>query len=375
MFFIEKLLEFCNLNKRKRHKTFHSVLQFEQEAKKILPLNIYNFFAGGAGEELSLKENIAIFDRLKLVPRVLKEINSCNLSTQLLGQDISFPVLIAPMAFQSLAHKQGEISVAKATSSHNTIMTVSTLSTNSLKDIKEASSISPWFQVYIYKDREITKNLIKQADKLNYGAIVLTVDTPFYAKRMRELQNPILFRSHSQVINLVEAGLNLHNIHPATLPQYLSSLLEPNIGWKDIEWIRSFTSLPIILKGILHPEDTQIAIDHDIQGIILSNHGGRQLDTAITALESLLLTKKNTKNEIDIIIDGGIRKGVDILKALSLGAKAVMLGRPIIWGLTVNGEEGTYQVLDILKKELYMAMMLSGLNSVKSCNKKILFDS
>jgi isopentenyl diphosphate isomerase/L-lactate dehydrogenase-like FMN-dependent dehydrogenase len=372
MHFIGKLLELCNFDRRKKHKDFYSVFQFEHEARKILPLNIYNFFAGGAGEELSLKENMASFDRLKLVPRVLKEINSCNLSTQLLGQNISFPVLIAPMAFQNLAHAEGELAVAKAVSLHGTIMTVSTLSTSSLKDIKESSSISPWFQVYIYKDREITKNLIKQADKLNYGAIVLTVDTPFYAKRMRELQNPISLKSYSQVVNLVEAGLKLDSINPSILPQYLSSLLESNIGWKDIEWIRSITSLPIILKGILHPEDMQIAIDHNIQGVILSNHGGRQLDTAITALEALLLVKESTKNEIDIIVDGGIRKGSDILKALALGAKAVMVGRPIIWGLGVNGENGVHQVLGILKKELCISMALTGTASIRSLDGNII---
>jgi len=268
MHFIEKLLEFCSFDRSKKHKTFHSVFQFEQEAKRILPLNIYNFFAGGAGDELSLKENITCFDKLKLIPRVLKEIDSCNLSTQLLGQDIDFPVLVSPMAFQNLVYGQGEIAVAKAASSHGTIMTVSTLSTSRLKDIKKVSSLSPWFQVYIYKDREITKNLIKQADALNYGAIVLTVDTPFYAKRRRELQTPISFKSHSQIINLVEAGLKLDSINPSALPQYLSSLLESNIGWKDIEWIRSITSLPIILKGILHPDDIQIAIDHKVQGVI-----------------------------------------------------------------------------------------------------------
>ena len=372
MNFIKKLLEFCNFDRRKKHKVFHSIFQFEQEAEKILPLNIYNFFAGGAGEELSLKENIASFDKLKLIPRVLKEIDSCNLSTQLLGQDIDFPVLVAPMAFQNLVHRQGEIAVAKAASSHGTIMTVSTLSTSSLKDIKKVSSLSPWFQVYIYKDREITKNLIKQADALNYGAIVLTVDAPFYAKRVRELENPISLESHSQIINLVEAGLKLDKINPSLLPQYLSSLLESNIGWKNIEWIRSLTSLPIILKGILHPDDIQIAIDHKVQGVVLSNHGGRQLDTGITALESLSLIKENTKNEIDILIDGGIRKGIDILKALALGAKAVMVGRPIIWGLTVNGEEGVYQVLDILKKELCIGMALTGITSVMSLDKGII---
>ena len=371
MFSIKQLTKYVGYPDKK-NETFFNTSQFEEAARKKLPQNIFGFFAGGAGEELSLRENIAAFDRLKLMPQVLKGINSFNLSTKILGQDVSFPLLIAPMAFQKLAHDQGEIAVAKAISRHGIVMAVSTLSTSHLKDIKDVSSISPWLQVYIYKDRKITKNLIKQAFSLGYGAIVLTVDTPLYARRSRELQNPIELPSSLQLVNLVEAGLKLDKITPSSLPQYLSSLLAPSICWKDIEWLRSITSLPILLKGILHPDDVQIAVEHDIEGIILSNHGGRQLDTAITALEALQLIREDLKTKAEIIVDGGIRKGTDILKALALGAKAVMVGRPVIWGLAVDGEEGVFKVINILKDELSMAMALSGFSSIDQINKNII---
>ena len=357
----------------KKDATPFNVNQFEKAASSSLPKNIFDFFAGGAGEELSLRENITAFDRLKLMPRILKGINTPSLSTKILGQDVSLPLLIAPMAFQRLVHKQGETAVARASSQHGILMTVSTLSTSHLKDIKQVSSIPPWLQLYIYKDREITKNLIKAACGLGYKAIVLTVDTPLYAKKLRNPQNPIYLPPSAQVVNLIEAGLKLDNINPSCLPQYLSSLLAPNICWKDIEWLRSITSLPILLKGILHPDDVQIAINNNIEGIILSNHGGRQLDTAITALAALQDLKEDIKEKTEIIIDGGVRKGVDILKALALGAKGVMIGRPIIWGLAVNGEEGVSRVIHILKEEFNMAMALSGFSSIDQINKDIIF--
>lgn len=363
----------CLSHQPKREKTLFNVDQFEEAASQKLSKSIFGFFAGGAGEELSLKENRAVFDQLKLIPRALKGIESVDLSTKILGQDVSFPLLIAPMAFQKLVHKQGEIAVAKAANQHEIIMTVSTLSTSGLCGIKNVSSISPWFQIYIYRDRETTKNLINQAVNLGYGAIVLTVDTPFYAKRTRERLNPISLPSSLQVVNLMEAGLKLDNVKPSSLPQYLSSLLAPNISWKDIEWLRSITSLPILLKGILHPNDVQIAADYHINGVILSNHGGRQLDTAITALESLQMIKENLKTKTEIIVDGGIRKGTDILKALALGAKGVMIGRPIVWGLAVEGEDGVSKVIHILQEELSMAMALSGFSSINQINKEIIF--
>ena len=369
---LKQLVRFFKYQHRK-DKTLFNVNQFEKAAGSYLPKNIFDFFAGGAGEELSLRENIAAFDRLKLIPRILKGINTPSLSTKILEQDVPLPILIAPMAFQKLVHRQGETAVARASSQHGVLMTVSTLSTSHLKDIKQVSSIPPWLQLYIYKDREITKSLIKAACDLGYKAIVLTVDTPLYAKKLREPQNPISLNSSLQVVNLVEAGLKLDNINSSCLPQYLSSLLAPNICWKDIEWLRSISSLPILLKGILHPDDVRIAISHNIEGIILSNHGGRQLDTAITALEALQVLRDDVKEKTEIIIDGGVRKGVDILKALALGAKGVMIGRPIIWGLAVNGEEGVSKVIHILKEELSLAMSLSGCSSIDQINKDIIF--
>jgi isopentenyl diphosphate isomerase/L-lactate dehydrogenase-like FMN-dependent dehydrogenase len=348
------------------------VNDLEKEARQKLPNAVFDFFAGGSGEEITLKENMLQFDRIKLMPRVLKEITSCEVSSKILGQEFSFPLLIAPMAFQKLAHELGEIAVAKAASEHDILMTVSTLSTTTFADIKSVSTSPPWLQIYIYKDREITKNLIKSASDLGYKAIMLTVDVPFYSKRPRELKTPIEIPSSLYMVNLINAGLELKNISPSLIPQYLASLLSSNISWKDIDWLRSITSLPIILKGILHPEDIQIAIENSIEGVILSNHGGRQLDTAITSLESLQLVKDDLKEKIEIIVDGGVRKGIDILKALALGAKGVMIGRPIIWGLAVNGEKGVSAVINNLKEELILAMALTGCSSIKDINENIL---
>lgn len=359
---------------RCKNNTSFCVNHFEEEARQKLSNAVFDFFAGGSGEEITLKENMLQFDRIKLIPRMLKEITSLEVSSKILGQKLSFPLLIAPMAFQKLAHELGEIAVAKAASEHDVLMTVSTLSTCTFADIKNVSTSPPWLQIYIYKDREISKNLIKSASDLGYKAIILTVDVPFYSKRFRELNNPIKISSSLHMANLINAGLELKNISPSAIPQYLASLLSSNIGWKDIEWLRSITSLPIILKGILHPADIQIAIENSIEGVILSNHGGRQLDTAITSLESLQLIKEDLKEKIEIIVDGGVRKGIDILKALALGAKGVMIGRPIIWGLAVNGEKGVSAVINNFKEELVLAMALAGCSSLKNIDESILFN-
>ena len=353
------------------------IKEFEQYAQNKLPKNITAFFSSGAGDEITLRENVSAFDRIKLLPRVLKNVEERSLSTTVLNQSVDFPLLIAPMAFQRLAHPEGELAVAKAAQEHNVIMAVSTLSTYSFKEIKENASInnSLWFQLYIYKDREITKNLVQLAEAAGYRGIVLTVDAPIYGKRIKELHHPIILPSTFEIKNLQDAGLNLKNVPLTKLMGYLASLLDPSITWDDVSWLRSITSLPIILKGIMNPKDVQIAIEHNIEALILSNHGGRQLDTTLSSIEVLKLVKDSSEGKLEIILDGGIRKGIDILKALALGAKAVMVGRPILWGLAMGGEEGVKRVLTILKSELDLAMTLCGYTSINQINDEILFTS
>lgn len=346
---------------------------FERYAQERLPESLRAFFSSGAGDEITLEENASAFDRIKLLPRVLKNVEKRSLSTKVLNQVIDFPLLIAPMAFQRLAHPDGEIATAKAAQEHNVIMVLSTCSTCSFGEIKENTSVSPWFQLYIYKDRKITQNLVQLVESFGYKGIVLTVDAPLYGKRIKELHHPITLPPDFEIKNLQNAGLNLKDISSSQLTGHLASLLDPTITWNDIEWLRSITSLPIILKGIMNPKDIQIAIEYNIDAVIVSNHGGRQLDTTLSSVDALKLVRDTVDGKMEIILDGGIRKGIDILKALALGAKAVMVGRPILWGLATSGKEGVKQVLNILKSELDISMALCGYTSITEINENILF--
>jgi isopentenyl diphosphate isomerase/L-lactate dehydrogenase-like FMN-dependent dehydrogenase len=346
---------------------------FEHSAHHKLPENIAAFFSRGAGDEITLEENTVTFDRIKFLPRVLRNVEERILSTTILGQNIDFPILIAPMAFQRLAHPEGEVATAKAADKHNVLMVVSTCSNCSFEEIKSNTNISPWLQLYIYKDRAITKNLVQLAEVSGYKGIVLTVDAPIYGKRLKELHHPITLPTNFELKNLQEAGLNIKDIPSSKLTGYLASLLDPAITWNDINWLRSITSLPIILKGVMSPKDIQIAKEYNIDAIIISNHGGRQLDTTLSSIEALQLAKSSVNGKMEIILDGGIRKGIDILKAIALGAKAVMIGRPILWGLATGGEEGVERVLTILKTELDLAMALCGYTSISQVNEEILF--
>jgi isopentenyl diphosphate isomerase/L-lactate dehydrogenase-like FMN-dependent dehydrogenase len=349
------------------------IKEFEHHARNILSENINAFFSGGAGNETTLEKNVSAFNHIKLLPRVLRNVEKRSLSTTVLGQNIDFPLLIAPMAFQKLAHQNGEIAVAKAAHDHNVIMTLSTLSTCCLKEIKANAKIVPWFQLYIYKDREITKNLVQLAETYGSQGIILTVDAPIYGKRIKEIHNPLTLPSEFELKHLQDAGLNLKDIPSPKLASYLASLLDPSIGWNDINWLQSITSLPIILKGIINPKDIQIATKNSIDAVIISNHGGRQLDTTLSSIETLKLVRALGEGTMEIILDGGIRNGIDILKALALGAKAVMVGRPILWGLATGGEEGVKRVLTILKSELDLAMALCGFTAISQINDEILF--
>lgn len=356
-------------------KSIFDLREFEIRASQKLPEPIFDFFSGGANDEITLKDNCNSYDDIKLLPRFLRNVEICNLSTKILGNNINSPILIAPMAFQKLAHPMGETATAIAASEHNIIMNVSTYSTSSFKEIKEVSTIPPWLQLYIYKDRNITKNLVQTAEKEGYGAIVLTVDAPYYGKRSRELKNSFIFPDTVKLKNLQDAGLSLDKISARDLPRYLSSLLDPSITWKEVEWLRSITSLPILLKGVIHPGDAVMAVKNNINGIIISNHGGRQLDTTLSSIKALSPIKNIVEDNIEIIIDGGIRRGTDILKALALGANAIMVGRPILWGLAINGQNGVNKVLDILYEELKLAMNLCGYTSIDKINKEMLYIS
>ncbi|MEP7146581.1 MAG: alpha-hydroxy acid oxidase [bacterium] len=353
-----------------------NISDFEALAKEKLSQMAYDYYSSGANDEITLKENCEAYKRIFLKYRVLKDVSSRNLSTEVIGQNISMPVMIAPTAFHKMAHQEGEIAVAKAAGAAGTIMIVSTLSNSDIEDIVKASGEkngNVWFQLYVYKDREATRDLIKRVDAAGCKAIVLTVDAPYLGTRERDIRNKFTLPDGLSLKNLVPASKEyLPEKNTSGITSYFADYLDPSLNWKDIEWIRSVTSLPLFIKGIACKEDALLAVEHGVDGIVVSNHGGRQLDTCRSTIDVLPEVAEAINDKIEILIDGGVRRGTDVLKAIALGAKAVLIGRPVIWGLTAGGENGVSAVLEIFRNEFDLAMALCGCDSVKKITKELI---
>jgi isopentenyl diphosphate isomerase/L-lactate dehydrogenase-like FMN-dependent dehydrogenase len=337
-----------------------NLFDYENLAEISLKSGIWDYFHGGSGDEITLCENRAAFERIKLLPRVLRDVRSVDMKTTVQGTAISFPVLIAPTAFHSLVHPEGECATIQGAGKSGTVMVVSTFATRCLEEVASNALVSPWFQVYVYHDIELTGVLVHRAQAAGYCAIVLTVDTPRLGQRERDKRNGFT----------LPKNLRIANIDPLLIAgEYLP---EPAvITWESVAWLRSQTSLPIILKGIVTPEDALIAIEYGVNGIIVSNHGGRQLDGTIAAIDALPPICRAVAGRCEIYVDGGIRRGTDILKALALGARAVLIGRPAIWGLTVDGSNGVENVLEILRNELALAMALAGCSNLEMIDRSL----
>lgn len=346
-----------------------NIQDFEDSARINLESSIFDFFYGGAGNEITLNENSSAYNLIiKLIPRVLTGISHPDISISIFNQPASCPIIIAPMAFQKLCPPRGELETAKGSKQTNVLMISNLYTTTPLKEI----FLKPWFQLYILKNRGLTKAFIELAELLGCDALALTVDAPVYGKRERELRNPI--NNEILLLDLLTLCERIGSRKQLSKAKELSSFLEPSISWKDIEWIRSITKKPIVLKGILSPKDALLALEYNIHGIIISNHGGRQLDTAIPTIYALSKRVASINGRIDIFIDSGIRKGIDILKALALGAKAVLIGRPIIWGFANDAASGVYDVLCLLQEELKLAMALCGAKNISEITPDLLFN-
>ena len=336
-----------------------SIREFESEARRRLDPAVYDYFAGGADDEVTLRANESAFGRIGLVPRVLCGAGTPDLSTTLLGCRLSMPVVIAPTAFHRLAHPDGECATARASAAAGTIMTVSMASTVPIEEIaSQARASSPgddvrlWFQLYLQPDRAFTEVLIRRAEAAGCTALVITVDSPVFGRRERDLRN----RFHD-----LPAGMCCENLRESHGVREI--VFSPEFSWTDIDWLRKVTSLKIVLKGIVHPADAQLAICHGADAVIVSNHGGRQLDTAPATINLLPAIADAVDGRIPVLMDGGIRRGTDVVKALALGASAVAVGRPVLWGLAVGGEVGVKQVLEMLRAELALALALCGCGS------------
>ncbi|MBE9082728.1 alpha-hydroxy-acid oxidizing protein [Tolypothrix sp. LEGE 11397] len=343
-----------------------NLFEYEQLAKQHLSQMALDYYSSGAGDEITLRDNRAAFERLKLRPRMLVDVSDRNLSTSILGQPLALPLLIAPMAFQCLAHPEGEIATATAAAAAGVGMVLSTLATKTIEDVAEIRQHFPnalqWFQLYIHKDRSLTRALVERAYNVGYKALCLTVDAPMLGRRERDQRNEFSLPPGLHAANLATiSGLDIpHAQGESGLFTYFAQQLNPALTWDDLAWLQSICPLPLVIKGILRGDDAIRAVECGVKAIVVSNHGGRQLDGAIASLDALAEIVTAVDGKAEILMDGGIRRGTDILKALALGAKAVLIGRPILWGLAVAGKAGASHVIALLQDELSLAMALSG---------------
>lgn len=343
-----------------------NVEEFEALAREKLEKSVYDYYAGGAEDEITVAANREAFRRLFLKYRVLVDVSRVDLSTELLGVPLAFPVILAPTALHRLAHPEGEKMTARAAAAAGTLMTLSTVSSVPLEEVAAAAPAGArWFQLYCYEDRADTERLVARADRAGYRAIVLTVDAPILGRRERDVRNRFE----------VPAGLTAH---PAARPSGsggqwpLSSVIgQPALSWKDLVWIRALSPLPLVVKGIVRGDDAARAVDEGVAAVWVSNHGGRQLDTAIPTAEALSEVVRAVAGQVPVIVDGGIRRGTDVLKALALGACAAAIGRPQLWGLAANGEEGVRLVLEMFREELALAMALSGCRALSEVDRSL----
>ncbi|XP_038187740.1 hydroxyacid oxidase 1 isoform X2 [Arvicola amphibius] len=307
---------------------------------------------------------------------MLRNVADIDLSTSVLGQRVSMPICVGATAMQCMAHVDGELATVRACQTMGTGMMLSSWATSSIEEVAEAGPEAlRWMQLYIYKDREVSRQLVKRAEQMGYKAIFVTVDTPYLGNRFDDVRNrfklPPQLRMKNFETNDLAFSPKRNYGDNSGLAEYVVQAIDPSLSWDDIKWLRRLTSLPIVVKGILRGDDAREAVKHGVDGILVSNHGARQLDGVPATIDALPEIVEAVEGKVEVFLDGGVRKGTDVLKALALGAKAVFVGRPIIWGLAFQGEKGVQDVLEILKEEFRLAMALSGCQNVKVIDKTL----
>ncbi len=351
-----------------------NLFDYEREAERRIPPSHWGYIAGGANDEVTLGANRAAFDRILIRYRTMVDVTTRDLRTTVLGMPVSMPVLVAPMAMQKLAHAEGECATARAARSAGTLMITSTTATTRLSEVIAASPGPMWFQLYLYRDRAATRALIDEAVRSGYTGVVVTVDAPLLGRRERDIKLGFTLPKHLTLANAAEAGMGEvpdASADASGLMLHFRGLHDPALTPRDVEWVREVSGLPVIVKGIVRGDDAVRAIEHGAAGIVVSNHGGRQLDTAIPAITALPEVVDAVAGRAEVYVDGGIRRGTDVLKAIALGARAVMVGRPVLWGLAVDGEAGVCSVLDLLRQEVDLAMALAGARNVSELTRDL----
>ncbi len=348
------------------------VPDFERQAQVRLSPMAWEYISEGAADELTLRWNRESYDRLRLRPRALVDVSQLDTRVTLLGRELPFPILLAPTAYHKLAHPDGELATVRGAGAAGATMVLSTMSTVSLEDVAAAATHPLWFQLYVQPDREFTRRLVGRAESAGYQALVVTVDAPVLGARYREL------RAHFNLPPGVERA-NLKGLVTATGAQrateqsIFSATLDPKVTWKEIDWLRSLTRLPVLLKGVMNPDDAARAVDAGVSGLIVSNHGARNLDTVPATIDALPEVVAKVGGRLPVLVDGGIRRGTSVLKALGLGATAVLIGRPYLYGLAAEGAAGVTRVVNILRREFEMAMALTGRTSIAAIDSSVIW--
>ena len=338
-----------------------NIADYQRAAQGKLSKDVFDYFEGGALDEITLRENTAGWERLRLYYRVLAGVGPRDMSTTVLGQRVSMPMLIGPTAFHKLACEQGEIATAKAAKTARTGFVLSSLSNTAMESVLAEAGSPRWFQLYVYKDREITLELVKRAEAAGAEAIMLTVDAPGLGTRERDFRNNFGLPPGLVVENLAPLGKgNFPEVKGSGLAAYVKANFKENLGFDDLYCLCRSTRLPVVVKGVCRGDDARCAAEHGAKAVVVSNHGGRQLDTAPATCEVLPHVVDAAGDLCEIYVDGGIRRGSDVLKAIALGARAVFIGRAILWGVCVAGEQGALDILEILRRELDEAMLLCG---------------
>lgn len=369
-----------------------SVAELRRMAKRRLPRVVFDFCDGAAEDEITLRHNESAFDDLELMPRPLLGTAARDLSIELFGLRLELPVVIGPTGLSGMLWPRGEVAAARAAAAAGTIYAMSHGSTISIEQLAEEASGPLWFQVFMYRDRGLTRSFAERAQAAGYQALILTIDNQVLGQRERDLRTGftipprLTWRSGLDMLRAVPWLARMARAPTLTmanyvseerqdivsLAKYLAEMLDPALCWRDVAWLRQIWRRPLLLKGVLHPDEARAALDHGIDGIIVSNHGGRQLDTAIASVRALPAVADAVGGRIPVLLDGGVRRGSHVIKAIALGATACLIGRPHLWGLAVAGEAGAARVLEIFRRDLDRVLALLGCDGIAQVDRGVL---
>ncbi|KAL0018747.1 hypothetical protein WJX79_008357 [Trebouxia sp. C0005] len=349
------------------HDEFFDLEEVEALAKKKLKKPVYDYYAGGADTESTVRDNRAVYARYRLLPRYMVDVSHCDMTYTLLGRKLRMPIIVAPMSQQRMANDEGELAVARAVAKEGTAMVLSTMATQPLEDVAKAGKDGPLqlFQLYVIKDRKFCKSLIQRAGKAGYAGFMVTVDAPRLGNRIADERNKFSLPPGMDISNLkgLEKGKGKGD-SSSHIVRIFQEEVDASLTWEFVKWMREVTDLPVFVKGILSPEDARKAVDIGVDGIVVSNHGGRQLDYSPATLDMIAPIRAAIGHQVPLLMDGGIRRGTDVLKAIALGADAVMLGRPVLYGLALQGEEGVRK--QMICQHLFVA---ADLHSLELCSR------